>query len=138
MIRGGMCEYLKLAWMQGVHTPRDMYKLALYGEEASLSPLTRAYTPAGEVVGKGYIAGGQVLRGLVQDITDGVAWMSWKEQLVWLDATISARGALVYNASKQNQALGVYDFEETIRSTNGPFRVPIPAPSVHTALFYIA
>lgn len=137
MITAGLCDAYKLDCQNGVHQPDDEYRIALYGETAALSPATVAYTPQGEVSGQGYKAGGQPMKGRVSGVHAGVGWVSWKDSPRWNDATIKAHGALLYNASKGNRAMAVYSFGECVTSTNGPFVVPLPAPSADTALLRV-
>lgn len=117
----------RLNFLRGVHTPGDVYRIALYKPTATLHPRsTLVYSPVEEVFGAGYEGGGQLLKGLRYDENPEYAWMSWTKAPKWDDATITARGALIYNQSKQGLVLAVLDFGETVVSTNGPFEVPLP------------
>jgi len=104
-------------------------KIALYTAAASLSKATTAYSPAHEVVGAGYTPGGLVLTGLLTAIEGDSAGLIWSDP-IWPTATITARGALVYHASKGNKAVAVLDFGEDVTSTHGRFTVALPAPVV--------
>jgi hypothetical protein len=53
-------------------------------------------------------------------------------------ATITARGALIYNSSKSNKAIAVLDFGSDKISTNGTFTVQMPAATASDALIRIA
>ncbi len=136
-IVGGTCLTAKRDFLLGVHAPNDTYKMALYGSMAMLSPMTEAYTSHGEVTGKGYTRGGNVLTGYQCGIDEDVGILGWGDPVIWPDATITAQGGLIYNASKGNRALAVIDFEKSISSTDGPFRLFMPPVSAKTALIRI-
>lgn len=126
-IAAGVCDSAKLDWLRATHAVTDTYKIALYGSGASLSSATTEYTVDGEITGTGYDAGGQVLANIATGLTAGVAWMDWDDP-AWTGSTITARGAVIYNASKSNKALAVLDFGADISSTNGPFTIYFPSP----------
>lgn len=120
MIRQGLIKAAKQAFLRGVHQPGDTYKIALFTAGANLDPdSTQTYTPVGEVKGQGYEAGGLVLSG-IQYATDD-ACMGWASGPRWPVSSIRARGALIYNASKNNAALVALDFGEEKVSSVGPF-----------------
>ena len=134
--------YFDLA--RGIHQPTDEYRIALYSAQADLSPLVESYSTDGEILGSpGYTAGGQVLAGLTISMDGRVAVIDWADPL-WPNATITARGALIYNASKGNRAMTVLDFGPSpmgeprgYSSTNGNFLVPFPEPTAETGLIRI-
>jgi VCBS repeat-containing protein len=53
-------------------------------------------------------------------------------------ATITARGALIYNSSKSNRAVAVLDFGADKISTTGTFTVQFPAADASNAIVRIA
>jgi len=120
----------------GYHQASDVYRMALYTADADLGPNTAAYTTSGEVIGDGYVPGGQILKGF-QILRDGRVVMYDWEDPVWPRATITARGALIYNFSKGNRVLGVLDMGKNFSSTNGNFMVALPEPTTKTALIRI-
>lgn len=139
MIQQALCNSYKLEAMSGVHQPGDVYKIALYTSAASINKNTTAYTASGEVPdGGGYSAGGIVLVGLVITLDGDVAILDFTTDPVWPAATITARGALIYNASQGDKAIGVLDFGHDVVSTDGPFTVTLPPPAAATALIAFA
>lgn len=121
------------------HTAADVYKIALYTSLATLNKSTTAYSSDNEVGASGdYEAGGQVLDGLTVSLDGDTAILDWTTDPTWNGATITARGALIYNSSRANKALAVLDFGGNITSTNGKFEVTLPAPAAATALLRIA
>lgn len=134
-IQGGWVNAVKRDFLRGVHQPEDVYKMALYHSASNLGQWTEFYETQGEVEGKGYTAGGRALEGYKCELSGSVGIMGWEKNVVWPQATIQARGGLIYNASKDNRALMVVDFMEEVRSTNGKFLVPLPKVTTTTAPF---
>lgn len=126
-IRPGLCDGAKLGFLTGVHTPRDDYRIALYGAGAALDTGVRTYSPDSEVSGQGYLAGGISLMGYEAGITDSVAWVNWTVNPTWPNCTVRARGALIYNASKGNAAIEVLEFGKDFGATNGLLELEVPA-----------
>lgn len=124
IIPGIVISY-KAEAMQGIHSSADTYKIALYTSAAVLSTATTAYVPTGEVVGTGYTAGGKTLTGFNVSTSSGKAILDFDDPS-WSNATITARGALVYNSSKSNKAVCVIDFGQDYTCTNGTFNAPMP------------
>lgn len=126
MIVHGMCPSAKEEFFQGIHKASDLYMLALYNEVAGLGPQTTVYSPEDEVYGKGYVAGGQALKGYITGITGEVAWLTWTEPVIWMNSTINSIGGLIYNRSANNRAIGVLDFGDLYASKNGTLVVSMP------------
>lgn len=117
------------------HAPTDTYKIALFGPAARLSELTTTYSATGEVPENGdYVAGGQVLEGLMTRLDGRSACLTWKQNPRWARTSVAAAGALIYNASKGNRACAVLDFGGIVTSTNSMFEVELPPASATEAL----
>lgn len=123
----------KADWLAGVHASADTYKIALYTSAATLDSTTTAYSTTNEVVGAGYTAGGLTLTGFAIGSSGTTAWVDFADA-AWASATITARGAMVYNSSKSNKAIAIIDFGSDVASTNGTFTVQFPVPAAATAL----
>jgi hypothetical protein len=115
----------------------DVIKIALYTSAATLSAATTAYTTSDEVVGVGYTAGGNTLAGATVSLTGTTAFVDFSDT-TWTTATITARGALIYNSSKSNKAIAVLDFGADKTSTAGSFTVQFPANDSSSAIVRIA
>lgn len=127
MIVGGPCLSFLAEVLAGVHQRGDDFRLALFSESATLNADTRVYEPADEIVGRGYLPGGLPMPAQMIGLTGRAAWMTWVGSVTWPNETnLTARGGLVYNASRGNRAVGVIDFGQNIISTNGPFIVDMP------------
>jgi hypothetical protein len=115
------------------HTAADTYKIALFTSAATLSKSTTAYAATNEVGNSGtYAAGGGTLVGFSVTLDTDTAILDWTTDPAWTSATITARGALIYNSSQTNKACAVLDFGSDITSTNGTFTVTLPAAAAAT------
>lgn len=137
-ITQAMCKSFKTDLLGGVHDlDTDNIKIALYTSAASLDADTAAYTATGEVVGTGYTATGESLGSPVISISGSTAIVDFADK-TWPAATITARGALIYNASKSDKAIAVLDFGSDKTSTAGDFTVVMPPANTTDALIRIA
>lgn len=125
-ITNAICNSYKQEVLEGVHSNADTYKLALYTSAATLGASTTAYSATNEASGTGYTAGGAVLTGLSTGLSGSTAYLTFSDPS-WASSTITARGCLVYNSSKSNKAVAVFDFGADVISTNGTFTVDLPA-----------
>ena len=138
MIYQALCTSAKKEFIQGVHLPSHTYKIALYTNEATLNAALSAYTPNGEVKGMGYTAGGVVLEGYTVASAGQTAWLDWTKDPSWPVSTITARAALIYNASlPKKNAICVLDFGDDKHSSNGAFNILLPPPGETTSLIRI-
>lgn len=137
-ISQAMCSSFKQQILLGEHDlDTDTIKLALYTSAANLGAATTAYTTSNEVVGTGYTAGGNTLTGATVSLTGTTAFVDFSDT-TWSNATITARGALIYNSSKSNKAIAVLDFGADKTSTAGDFTVQFPANDASSAIVRIA
>ena len=121
------------------HTAADVYKIALYTSTATLSKATTAYSATNEVGNSGsYAAGGITLVGFTVTLDTDTAILDWTTDPTATTATITARGALIYNSSRSNKAVAVLDFGSDITSTAGTFTIAFPLPAAATGLVRIA
>ena len=68
-------------------------------------------------------------------IADGAVVMVTFGDVVWTGAVFTARAALVYNVSKGNRAVAVFDFgAEKVTPPSGEFRVVIPPAARDSAI----
>jgi hypothetical protein len=125
-ITTAICNSYKQEILEGVHASGDTYKIALFTSSATLGAATTAYATTNEVEGTGYTAGGINLANFASGLSGSTAYITF-DDASWSNATITARGALIYNSSKSNKAVAVFDFGEDIVSTSGTFTVDLPA-----------
>jgi len=137
------CNSFKVGLPSGVFSlttgTTQVYKMALYTNNASLDATTAAYTTSGEVVASGYTAGGNTLVvSQVPTVGSGggtTAYLSFTNA-VWTSA-LTARGALIYLANgTTNPAVCVLDFGADKTSTI-TFTVQFPAATNASAIIRI-
>lgn len=135
MIVSGICTSFWQELFQGVHDfTTDTFKIALFTSSASLSRASTAYSSSGEVVGTNYGAGGAALTPTISVDTgvnpgDTPVIVVDFTDISWLNSTITARGALIYNSSKANRAVCVLDFGSDKVSTASEFKITFPVPN---------
>jgi len=133
----GMCSSFKQESWLGIHDlDTDTLKLALYTAAANLSQATTVYTTSGEVVGTGYVAGGETLVNVQVLLSGTTAYVTFNNP-VWTGASFVCRGGLIYNASKANRAIAVLDFGAD-KTANGTFTIQLPAATAAAALLRFA
>ena len=116
---------------QGIHDlSTDTLKIALYTANADLNEATTVYTTSSEVTGSGYVAGGVVLTGVTINSSGYIAYVNFNNAV--FTASVTARCALIYNASKGNKSIAVLDFGSDKTSAN--FTITMPANTSTTAL----
>ena len=138
-----MCTSFKQEVLQGIHnfttSTGDTFKLALYTNTAAFDASTTAYTATNEVGNSGsYAAGGGSLVN-VTPTTSGTTAFADFDDLAFTSATITARGALIYNSSAAGDpTVAVLDFGSDKTSTAGTFTIQFPAADSSNAIIRIA
>jgi hypothetical protein len=138
-----MCTSFKQEVLQGIHnfttSTGDVFKLALYTNSASFTAATTAYTATNEVANSGsYAAGGGALTN-VTPTTSGTTAFADFDDLAFTSATITARGALIYNSSAAGDpTVAVLDFGSDKTSTTGTFTIQFPTADASNAIIRIA
>jgi len=135
-----MCTSFKKELLEGLHdfnAGANTYKLALYDNTATLDATTTVYTTTGEISGTGYTAGGADLTN-VDPTSSGTTGFCDFDDLTFSTATITARGALIYNSTNGNRAVVVLDFGSDKTSTAGDFTIVFPTADASNAIIRIA
>ena len=137
----------KVELLQGVHnfgpTSPDTFKVALYTGAANIGPTTTAYTTSGEVVGTGYVAGGNTLAISVSPTSGNnsssvpTAYFSFANSS-WTSSTFTARGALIYNSTEGNKSVAVLDFGADKTVSNDTFQIIFPTADANSAIVRIS
>ncbi len=116
----------------------DTFKLALYTSAADLGAATTVYSSTNEVAASGsYVAGGGTLTGVTVASSGTTAWVTF-DNISFTSATITARGALIYNSSKGNKSVAVLDFGQDKSSSSSTFTVQFPVANATNAIIRIA
>jgi hypothetical protein len=146
-ITQAMCTSFKVELLNGIHafgttvtrgaTTADSMYIALYTSSASLDATTTAYSVTNEVSGTGYTAGGNSLTAVAPTSSGTTAFTDFNDT-TWSTATITARGALIYNSTQSNKAVAVLDFGADKTSTAGDFTIVFPTADASNAIIRIA
>ena len=137
-----MCTSFKKELMEAKHnfllSGGNTFKLAMYDNNASFTAATTAYTTSNEVSGTGYSAGGGTLT-RVDPSSSGTTAFTTFSDLTFSTATVTARGALIYNdTATGDPTVIVLDFGADKTSTAGDFTIQFPTADASTAIIRIA
>ena len=141
-----MCSSFKQELLEGGHNFKNSgghtFKLAMYTNSASFNAATTAYTTSNEVSGSGYSAGGGTLTRVDPSLSGTTALTDFAD-LTFTSATVTARGALIYNTttgggSGTSDTVVVLDFGSDKTSTAGDFTIQFPAADASNAIIRIA
>ena len=140
-ITQAMCTSFKKELLEAVHNFKnsggDTFKIALYTYSASLDASTTAYSTSNEISGTGYTAGGNTLT-RVDPSSSGTTGFTDFSDTTWSSASITARGALIYNDSDSDKAVAVLDFGADKTASGGDFTITFPAADASNAIIRIA
>tara|TARA_R110000824_G_scaffold95173_1_gene228991 strand:- start:459 stop:896 length:438 start_codon:yes stop_codon:yes gene_type:complete len=143
-ISQAMCTSFKKELLEGTHNFKnsggDTFKIALFTSSASLGATTTAYASSGinEVAnGNGYTTGGNTLT-RVDPTSSGTTGFTDFSDSTWSSATITARGAMIYNDTDSDKAVAILDFGADKSSSGGNFTVTFPAADASNAIIRIA
>ena len=134
MITQTQTTSFKAELYEGIHDLlTDEIKIALYTALATLNQDTTVYTTTYEVAsGNGYTTGGEVAQNVTVNSSGSTAYVSF-DNVVWDPASFTCRGALIYNASKDNRSIAVLNFGTDKTATN-TFTITLPANTADSAL----
>jgi len=147
-ITQAMATSFKVEILNGIHafgttvsrgsTAADTFKCALYTSSATLDASTTVYSTTNEVAtGGGYSAGGNTLTTVAPTSSGTTAFVDFSDT-TWSTSTITANGALIYNATQSNKTVAVLAFGGDKTSTAGNFTIQFPAAAASTAILRIA
>ena len=114
----------------------------MFTSSASLGASTTDYSTSNEVSGTGYSAGGSALTSVTPTSSGTTALCDFSD-LTFSSATITARGALIYNTttgggSGTTDGVIVLDFGGDKSSTAGDFTIQFPTADASNAIIRIA
>ena len=141
-ITTALCTSFKQEILEAVHNFKNSggstFNLALYTSSASLGAGTTAYTTSNEVSGTNYTAKGASLT-RVDPSTSGTTALTDFADLTFSNATVTARGALIFNDSASGDPAGcALDFGGDKTSTAGDFTIQFPTADASNAIIRIA
>ena len=132
-------NFLLKALNKEVDFDTDTIKVALLSSSYTPNQDTHDYfndVSSFEVSGTGYTAGGNTLTGFTSGLSSSTGYVTFSDPS-WTSSTITARGCLIYNASKSNKAVAVFDFGENVVSVSGTLTIDLPAAGA-SALIRVA
>ena len=142
-----MCTSFKKELLEGGHnfllSGGDTFKIALYDNSASFTAATTDYTATNEVGNSGtYAAGGGTLTRIDPSSSGTTAFTDFAD-ITFTSATITARGALIYNTTEggdtgTTNTIVVLDFGADKTSTAGDFQIAFPAADASNAIIRVA
>jgi len=136
-----MCTSFKTQLLTGTHDftngTGDTFKIALFTSAATLGAATTAYSTSNEASGTGYTAGGNTLTNVTPTSSGTTAFTDFADT-TWSSASITARGALIYNSTEADAAVVVLDFGSDKTSTAGDFTIQFPTADASNAIIRIA
>ena len=146
-ITQAMSTSFKVEILNGIHafgttvvrsgTTADTMKIALYLSTATLNATTTAYSASNESSGTNYTAGGNTLTVVAPTSSSTTAYLDFNDT-TWSTASVTARGALIYNSTQANKAVAVLDFGTDKTSTAGDFTIVFPTADSSSAIIRIA
>ena len=139
-----VCNSFKTEVLESEHdfgVSTQVYKIALYLTGATINKSTTSYGTTSESSGTAYTAGGKLLAIASQLVTleTDTACVDFGN-VSWQTATITAKGAVIYNTSSSTtrKAVCVLNFGGNKTSTAGTFTVQFPAVTDTQAILRIA
>jgi hypothetical protein len=137
-----MCTSFKQELLTGTHnftnTSGNTFNIALYTNSASFTASTTAYTAVNEVTGSGYTAKGNALTNVTPTTGGTTAFTDFADS-TWSTATITARGAMIFNdTAAGDPSVVILDFGGDKTSTAGEFKIVMPTADSTNAIIRIA
>jgi len=140
-----VCNSFKTEVLTAVHdftaSSGNAFYIALYTNSASPTKSTTVYFTSGEVAsGGGYTTAGNALTSVTPALSTDTACCDFSDTS-WTTATITARGALIYNSDAtpdNEQAVAVIDFGGDKTCTSGTFTIQFPDATASDAILRLA
>ena len=129
-----VCNSFKVELFRAIHdftaSTGDTFKVALYTSASTIGASTTVYTATNEAVGTGYTAGGAALTSVTPTLNGNTCVVDFADVTI-STVTLTYRKALIYNSTKANRAVAVFDFgsDRVISGGNLIIQMPLPDPS---------
>lgn len=134
------CNSYKVELLQAVHnftaTTGDTFKMALYTAASTISAATTVYTATNEASGPGYTAGGVVLT-TITPVLVGTVGVATFYTPFFPAVTLTFQRALIYNSSKANRAVAVFDFGAPYTVSGGNLEILMPPANATNAIIRV-
>ena len=142
-ITQALCTSFKTQLMTATHdfttTTGDTFKLALFRAQASIvgtfGAATTNYSDMGadEASGTNYTAGGSSLTNVTPTSSGTTSYTDFAD-LVFTNVTITTSGCLIYNSSKSDKAVAVFNFGGDKTATAGDLTIIFPTADASNAI----
>ena len=110
--------------------------MALYNSTAVLSAATGAYTTVGECTGTNYTAGGIALSGASVTTNGTTVGMTFTNPTFSTITIADVRGYMIYDHTKSNKTLCVFDFGQSFSFTAQNIEILLPTPGVNAGTVF--
>lgn len=139
-ITQAICTSFKRELFEGQHDFRlsggDTFNIALFTSSATLNATTTDYAVTNEASGTGYSAGGQALTRVDPATSGTTAYIDFADE-TFSSVSITARGALIYNATLGTNAVMVLDFGVDKVASSQDFTIQFPTADASNAIIRI-
>lgn len=141
-ITQAMVTSFKVELLKGLHdftNGADVFNLALFRSQALISGTFGAATTnysdmgADEASGTNYTAGGDALTNVTPTSSGTTAFTDFAD-LVFSNVTITTSGALIYNTTNADSAVGVFNFGSDKTATAGDLTIIFPTADASNAI----
>jgi len=138
-----ICNSFKKELLEATHNfsnpGGNTFKLSMYTNSATLGKSTTSFTTGNEVSSPsgGYSSGGKALVNTGTSLATNTAITDFAD-LSFVNVTLTARGALIYNDTNADKAVAVLDFGGEKTATAGTFTIQFPAFTTSAAILRIA
>lgn len=132
-----VCNSFKVELFKAIHdftaSTGDTFKVALYTSAATLGPATTTYTATNEAVGTGYTAGGANLSSVTPTLVGDTVIVDFADVTI-STVTLTYSQALIYNSTKSNRAVAVFNFGSNRVISGGNLIIQMPTPDPTNAI----
>ncbi len=132
-----ICNSFKVELFKAIHdfttTTGDVFKIALYTSAAPLSASTTTYTSTNEASGSGYSPGGAALASVTPTLNGTFVIVDFADVTI-PSVVLTYRKAMIYNSTKSNRAVAVFDFGSDRIISSGNLVIQMPTPDTSTAI----
>ena len=137
-----ICNSFKKELLEATHNfsnpGGNTFKLSMYTNSATLGKSTTSFTTGNEVSSPsgGYSSGGKALVNTGTSLATNTAITDFAD-LSFVNVTLTARGALIYNDTNADKAVAVLDFGGDFTVAGGTFKIVFPAATASNAIVRI-
>ena len=132
-----ICNSFKVEVFRAIHDfttgTGDTFKIALYTSASTIGASTTVYSTTNEAVGTGYTAGGANLTSVTPTLIGNTMVIDFADVTI-STVTLTYRRALIYNSTKANRAVAVFDFGSDRVISGGNLIIQMPVPDASSAI----